>query len=816
MPTAAATRCFHCGETLAADAMLFARVAGQSQPVCCIGCQAACEWIGGLGLADYYRMRDATAPRAAAAVDLSVWDRDELQRLYVYRRSDGSAESNVLIEGLRCAACSWLIEHALAAVAGVREVSVNVAGKRARIVWQPDDVALSTILGALARLGYTPHPLNRKSLDDVAMREQRDALKRLLVAGLGMMQAMMFAIVLYAGDLEGIDNSTRDFFRWIGLLVTIPVVFYAALPFFRGARREWRARRPGMDTPIALALGLVFVASAIETARGGAHVYFDSASMFVFLLLGGRYLEMRTRHRATDVVDALARLQPAIAQRRSASGALESIGVHELQAGDRVVVADGATVPADGILVGAACYADESLLSGESRPVRRRHGDRMIAGSVVSGGPVEIHVERLGAETMLSAIVRLAGQAQQQRPQWAAYGERAAAYFVVALLCAAATTALAWWYVDSSRAFSATLAVLVVACPCAFALSVPAALARALAVLARRGVLVLKANAIENLARVDQFLFDKTGTLTNRDVELLSVAPLAQRSADECLAIAAQLETGSTHPLAQALRSAAPAQAASAAANLRSVAGEGVEGDIEGRHYRLGTAAFALGKRPLADADEIMLADDSGALAAFAFREHIRAEAAPALAALRAQGASIEILSGDSVARVADVAQRLGVETFQARANPARKLDRLRQLRERGRFVGVVGDGINDAPVLAGADVAIALGSGADLAQANADIVLANDRLDTLVAARAIAAKTLRVMRQNIAWALLYNAVTVPLAALGAIPPWAAAIGMSLSSLAVVLNSLRINDREHQCKPLRVLHSDDAFAPVPA
>jgi Cu2+-exporting ATPase len=794
--------------------MLFARVAGQSQPVCCIGCQAACEWIGGLGLADYYRMRETTAPRATAAVDLSVWDRDELQRLYVHHRADGSAESSVLIEGLRCAACSWLIEHALSAVAGVRDVSVNVVGKRARIVWQPDVVALSTILGALARLGYAPHPLDAKSLDDVATREQRDALKRLGVAGLGMMQAMMFAIVLYAGDLEGIDHPTRDFFRWIGLLVTIPVVFYAALPFFRGARREWRARRPGMDTPVALALALVFVASAIETARGGAHVYFDSASMFVFLLLGGRYLEMRTRHRAADVVDALARLQPAIAQRRCASGAIESIGVHELRIGDCVLVADGATVPADGILLSALCRVDESLLSGESKAVRRQRGERMIAGSVVSGGPVEIHVERLGAATMLSAIVRLAGQAQQQRPLWATYGERVAGYFVIALLCAAMATALAWWVVDPSRAFSATLAVLVVACPCAFALSVPAALARALAVLARRGVLVLKANAVENLARVDQFVFDKTGTLTNRSIELIAVAPLAQRSADECLAIAAQLETGSTHPLAQALRAAAHAPMASAAANLRGTAGAGIEGDIDGEHFRLGTTAFALGKRLLADADEIVLADDSGALAAFAFREHIRAEAAAALAALHAQGAGIEILSGDSAARVADVAQRLGVATFHARANPARKLARLRQLREHGHFVGVVGDGINDAPVLAGADLAIALGSGADLAQAHADIVLANDRLDALVAARAIAAKTLRVMRQNIIWAIVYNAATVPLAAAGWIPPWAAAIGMSLSSLAVVLNSLRINSGER----ISIAATDCVapLAPVPA
>jgi Cu2+-exporting ATPase len=386
---------------------------------------------------------------------------------------------------------------------------------------------------------------------------------------------------------------------------------------------------------------------------------------------------------------------------------------------------------------------------------------------------------------------------------------------VIALLCSAAVTALAWWYFDASRAFSAMLAVLVVACPCAFALSVPAALARALAVLARRGVLVLKANAIENLARVDHFVFDKTGTLTNRTVELVAVMPLAQSSAADCLAIAAQLETGSAHPLAQGLRLAAGTCARASATSLRSIAGAGVEGQVDGRHYRLGSAAFAAGPHALSDAHDVVLADDSGPLAAFAFREQIRAQAASALTALRAQGARVEILSGDSASRVAEVAQRLGVETFQARVSPARKLDRLQQLRASGRFVGAVGDGINDAPVLAGADLAVALGSGADLAQSSADIVLANDRLDALVQARAIAAKTLRIMRQNIGWALVYNAATIPLAAIGWIPPWLAAIGMSLSSLAVVLNSLRIKIDETDVGATQTPGSVRALAPVP-
>ncbi len=783
--------CFHCGEPVASDAPLVARVGALDHPVCCIGCRAAAEWIASLGLQDYYRLRDALPPRAAAVGDYSAWERPQLQRMYVHHRGDGDAEVCVLLEGLRCSACSWLIERAMAAMPGVRETGVSVPGKRVRIVWQPQRVSLSALLGAIAQLGYVPHPLDRQSLSNVVEREQRAALKRLVVAGLGMMQAMMFAIVLYAGALEGIETSTRDFFRWIGLLVTIPVVFYAARPFFAGAWRELRARHPGMDTPVAFAVALVFVASIVETLRGGAHVYFDSASMFVFLLLGGRYLEMRARHRAADVVDALARLQPAVAERLDANGVPESVGVHELQIGDCVVVADGATVPADGELVSAECRVDESLLSGESKPLLRHRGERLIAGSIVVDGPAQMRVARVGAETTLSAIVRLIGRAQQQRPRWSRYGDRAAGYFVCALLMVTAVTAGAWLVIDPARAFAASLAVLVVACPCAFALAVPAALARALTVLAHRGILVLTPNVIESLIRADYFVFDKTGTLSERGLELVSSESVGRLPVEACLRIAAQLEHGSTHPIADALRAAAGSAEPARARNLRRVAGGGVEGDIDGEHYRLGRAQFASASEA-DDDDGIVLADSRGIIARFELREALREDAAATVAELRKSGAGIEILSGDSHSRVAAIASRLGIDRFGSRVHPEQKLARLAKLRAAGMNVAVIGDGINDAPALAGADLAIAVGSGAELAKSSADIVLAGDRLGGLVDARNIAIATRRIMRQNLLWSLVYNAAAVPLAAIGWVPPWLAAIGMSLSSLAVIANSLRI------------------------
>ena len=798
--------CFHCGEPIPADVRLTATVAGDARAVCCIGCRAAAEWIGTLGLQDYYRLREQPAERAGAAADYSAWDRPQLQRLYVRERADGTREVCVLLQGLRCAACSWLVERALRAAPGFVDVDVNVPAKRVQLVWDPARSSLAALLERLARLGYAPHPLNADSLDALNRAESRRALKRLLVAGLGMMQSMMYAVALYAGAFEGMDPLTRDFFRWLGLLVSAPVVLYAGAPFFLGAARELAARRLGMDTPVALAIALVFVASLIQTVRGGAQVYFDSASMFVFLLLSARQVELYGRRRAADVVDALARLQPATAQRRSADR-IETVGTHELARGDVVVIDAGQTVPADGALLDDACDVDESLLTGESNPRRRTRGETLLAGTLLRSGPIALRVTDVGAETVLSAIVRLVGRAQQQRPRWTRFADAIAARFVAAVLLLTVLTAAAWLLLDPSRAFTAALAVLVVSCPCAFALAVPAATTRAVAVLARDGVLVLAPDALEKLLAVTRVVFDKTGTLTTRRMELADTQPLRALAAAECLALAAALEQASTHPIADALRRAAHGLPQHTASALQTVAGAGVEGTIDGRTLRLGRAGFAWAAS--AAEDGVLLADAHGPLARFVLRESLRADAAPALAALAQDGLALEILSGDDATHVAAVAQRLGVDTWQARCTPQAKLAQLERARARGERIAMVGDGINDAPVLAGADLSVALGGGAQLAQSSADLVLAGDRLDALVTARRVAQLTARVLRQNVIWAAAYNFLSIPLAAVGLVPPWLAAIGMSLSSLLVVLNSLRIR------RPARAAEIPARAAAVP-
>ena len=792
------TVCFHCSEPIPAGASFVARIGVREESTCCVGCKAATEWIASLGLSDYYRLRDTPAERATEAADFSAWDRPQLQRMYVRDASNGDSEAVVLVGGMRCAACSWLIERALRDLKGVREVSINPAAKRLQVAWSREATALSTILSALARLGYTPHPLDAQSLDMLAVHEARTAMKRMIVAGLGMMQSMMYAVALYAGAFEGMNPATRDFFRWLGLLVTTPVVFYAAQPFFFGAIREMRARSVGMDTTIALAIGLIYIASLYETIRGGRAVYFDSASMFVFLLLGGRYLEMGGRQRATDIVDALARLQPALAQRRRSDGLLETVGVHELEIGDVVVVASGEGIPADGTILTDDCEVDESLLTGESSARLRRRGEVVVAGSVARSGPSEIRVSHVGANTTLSGIVRLISRAQSQRSRAALMGDRIAANFVVGVLFLTALTASIWCAIDPSRAFAAALAVLVVSCPCAFALSVPIAYLRAASSLARMGVLIPRPDALEKLARIDHIVFDKTGTLTENRLELTRVEIVDNRSKADCLRIAAALEASCTHPLASAIREAANpyAQQLPRCESVCTVAGDGIEGIVAGRRYRIGREPFALGlgaDEGRTDAsDDVVLADETGILARMHFRETLRADAPGAVAALRAQGLHVALLSGDSANRVAAVCARLGIEDFHSRMSPADKLAFLQRLRARGARPAMVGDGINDAPVLSGADVAIALGGGAQLAQSSADIVLASDRLDAIAASRTLAQRTLGILRQNLYWAFGYNFLCIPLAALGYISPWLAAVGMSTSSLLVVLNSLRI------------------------
>ena len=784
-PAPATADCFHCGDPLPATPVAL-RLDGALRDFCCSGCAAAAQWIGDADLGDYYRLREVPGRRIDADdAALAHWDREDVLAGHA-RDIDGGREITVVADGMRCAACAWLIDRAVSREDGVLEVTANAVTGRVRIAWDPARTPLSQPLRRLQALGYHPFLAAGEAREQARRRERNRWLLRIGIAGLGAMQAMMVAEALYLDTRNEMSLPMRDFLRWITFLVSTPVVFWAGWPFISGAWRELRARAPGMDTLVALSTLLAYVASVVETVRGGPHVWYDAAVMFVFLLLAARLLEQRARNVAVAQVDALARARPALALRETADGGSESVPPAQLAVGDIVRIPAGEAAPADGVLLDAEARFGEALLTGESTPLRKQAGDTVYAGSLCDGRTARVRIERIGGDTRLAQLAALVERAQAQRPPAARRADRIARRFVAAQLAGAVVLYLAWRMHAPERAFEVALAWLVISCPCALSMAIPAALAAASSALARLGVLPVRSDALEQLATVDTFVFDKTGTLSDGEPELGDVDAFDGMARDQALRIAAALERDSTHPLAKPFAGIADAPPAT---DVIAHAGAGIEGMVEGRHWRLGHARFACGGE---DDGALWLGDGTRAFARFGIRERQRTDAAAALAALRAQGIEPQLLSGDGSDAVRRFADALGIAQARARQTPEQKLDAVHVLQAQGRTVAMVGDGINDAPVLAAADVSFAIGDGAALATRNADLVLASPALLRIPQALALARRTRKVIRQNLAWALGYNLLALPLAALGLVTPWLAALGMALSSLTVTLNALRL------------------------
>ena len=780
MDPSVADACQHCGEALAGK-LQAAAPAGY----CCDGCAAAAAWIRDARLDDYYRLRSASAGRVGdEAVDLSAWDREDLLREHAHA-IDGGRRITLLTDGMRCAACAWLIQKALARETGVLDASANAVTGRIHLDWDPARASLSQILQRLAALGYRPYLATGDARERARVSERNRWLLRLGIAGIGTFQSMMMAEALYLDFDQQMPAATRDFFRWLTFLLCTPVVFYSGWPFLAGMWRELRQRHVGMDTLIATSTLLAYFASLFETIRGGLHVWYDAAVMFVFLLLAARMLEQRARNVASAQVDALARARPAFATRERGDGVREWVPLGELREGDVACIAIGESVPADGVLLDERGWFEESLLTGESGAVRHVRGDAILAGTVTREQPARIHIVRTGAQTRLSQLTRLVEEAQSHRPRLARLADGIGRRFVVSLLAVAALVYVGWRLHDPARAFEVTLALLVISCPCALSLAVPSALAAAHGALARLGVLATRGDALETLAGVTDIVFDKTGTLTGEQPVLAATTDFDGDPAG-ALAIAAALERDAGHPLAAAF---AHADRGASVHEVRAVPGCGLEGHVDGQRWRLGRADFACRG---VDDGALWLGDGQRARARFEIREAPRADAAEALARLRALGLRVQLSSGDGAAAVAAVARTLGIDDAHARQHPEDKLALVRWLQAQGRVVAMVGDGLNDAPVLAGADVSLAMDAGAALAQRAADLVLTGPGLLRIPAAIGVARATRQVIRQNFGWALVYNLLALPLAACGLVTPWIAALGMAGSSLVVTLNALRL------------------------
>ncbi|RMJ06009.1 Copper-exporting P-type ATPase A [Marinobacter litoralis] len=793
------TTCFHCGELAEGNPAITLKLNDQERHFCCQGCKAVCQTIHQEGLTNFYDIRTqaASTPRELSESELlrlRELDHPLVQQSFVAPVKAGQ-EAQLLIGEITCAACIWLLENHMKHQAGVQSFTVNHTTQRARLVWSPEQAHLSDLLIAIYELGYTARPYQADAAEQALKAENRSMLIRLAVAGIATMQSMMLAFPLYFEIISELSPEFINMFRWFGFLVATPVVFYSARPFFRNARRDLVSRHLTMDVPVAIAIGLAYAASAWVTVFGGEEVYFESVCMFAFFLLLGRYIEVQARYRAGLSGNALAGFQPAVAARVT-NGEAEIVPAHQIKPDDVIRVRPGETLPADGIILSGQSTLNEAALTGEYLPETRSPGDTVHAGTVNGENPLDIRVTRAGAQTRLSGILRVLDRVQSEKPPVARMADRIAGKFVGRVLILAPVVWIGWWLAGADNAFDITLSVLVATCPCALSLATPTAITSATVRLRKLGFLPTRGHTLESMNAIDTVVFDKTGTLTRGELTLTDHTVFGPIDEATCLRIAAGLEKQSEHPIAKVFHNMPSLPVTQVTNHL----GGGLSGEFEGEAVYIGHKAFVANhiKAPepetaSAGGMEIWLATASHWLASFQLDDKIRDDAVKAIRTLQGMGIETVLLSGDRSGHVQHVASELGISRAIGEASPEQKLEVLDKLSQEGHRVMMVGDGLNDLPSMAGAGISVAMGTAADLTQLKADAVLLNGQLYQLVEAIHTSQKTRHIIRQNMIWAFGYNVSVLPLAAAGLVPPWLAAIGMSLSSLIVVLNALRLS-----------------------
>lgn len=750
----------------------------------------------------------STAQRLQLLDDPEAWSAFSLPD----QTASGCWRSSVVFEGMHCAACAITLEDALRAVPGVQSVQISGASHRGQIVWSPELTRPSEWMRSVERHGYKALPANDAHAHERRREEARRMLWRWGVAALCMMQVMMYAAPSYLSQPGDISVEAVNLLRWASWVLSLPVLFFSCIPFLSNAWRDLRERQISMDLPVALGMVVTFVVSTLGTFEPlgpfGAEVFFDSFTMFVFFLLTGRWLEQRMRDRTAGALEAVLNRLPDSVRKRQSDGTWALLSIRRLQVGDVIEVLPGEAFAGDGLVLAGQTQVDEALLTGESRPLARQTGDRVIAGSHNLSGTLQVQIEQIGAATRYAQIVALMESASVSKPSMALLVDRWAKPFLVAVMLASLASAIYWWPTDPAHAVMVAVAVLIVTCPCALSLATPAAMLATAGALARSGVLVRRLSALHNLAHIDTVIFDKTGTLTRDAFEVVGIHTREGLSDAQALDWAGSLARHSLHPVSRALWSEARRRAeasgrlsaleALTAQEVNERAGQGVQAVLHQPGHaptplRLGSAVFCAAP-PLAGHHlQVSLADDAGWLASFELAEEVRPEAAGVVRALGNLGLSLKILSGDGQRAVTRVAQVVGIADAQGGCSPQLKLQALTNWQAQGHKVAMVGDGLNDGPVLAGADVSFALGQAVPLAQSKSDFVLMGGGLDVLVSTVLRSRSTLRIVQQNLAWAAVYNAACVPLALMGWLPAWAAGLGMALSSLLVVLNALRLS-----------------------
>ncbi|WP_028870402.1 heavy metal translocating P-type ATPase [Psychromonas arctica] len=802
------SQCFHCGEPNPNNTPFKVTINGVQQKMCCPGCEAIAQTIVDSGLSSYYEHRTEVASKGEALIpeelqQLEHYDIEQIQSDFT--KSMGSTtEITLTIEGISCAACAWLIEKQLRFLPGLAFVNVNTTLNRAVIRWDNDQLVLSKILQQIQKIGYKAYPFQVNQQELFYTQQVKSYLRRLGLAGLATMQVMMFAIALYADFFSGMEEEFIHYFRWVSFILATPVLLYSAQPFYANAWRNIRNKTLGMDIPISIALLGAYSASGYATIMGHGEVYFESVSMFTFLLLLGRLLELRARRKASETSSNLLRLLPAMATLLETNNDVtiqQLIPAKTLQPGQHILVKPGETIAIDGKIIDGQSNIEESMLTGEHLPVFKKPQDNVYAGTVNINGILTIEVIKVGSNTLISDIIALQNSAQLCKPRIEVMADTVSRYFVGALLVTATLTYIGWSIVDAEQAFWITLSVLVATCPCALSLATPTALTCATAQLNKHGILIKQHHVLETVNNIKHVVFDKTGTLTQGNFKLLNTHilnhnsfPASTNQQQLCIDLAANLEANSEHPIAIAFTQLQSQKFT--LKNIKNMPSQGMQAIWchlkEEHNIKLGHAKFCKIEHALSSQELLIyLTIDDQLAAIFELGDQLRDSATELINFCHQKHLDVTMLTGDISNKSEEVAKQLNIEHVVKGVSPQQKLAYIQTLQQ-SQPVMMIGDGINDAPVLAGAHVSVALASGTDIAKNSADVILLGSDLQKISLLTTSAKQTTTIIKENLGWAIGYNIIIVPLAIIGLVPPYVAVLGMSFSSLIVVSNSLRL------------------------
>lgn len=804
--------CFHCDEPIPQSIKLNVTINNKIQPMCCVGCQAVAQTIVDNNLTQYYAVRTEPAHKGEELVPEQLQknqllDEEVLQNEFIYQDKE-LKEAILTVEGINCAACAWLIEMQLSKQAGIKTINVNATTQRATVKWQDNKLTLSAILNAIEKIGYQALPFKANEVEKRNKILSKNFIKRLGISGILMMQIMMIAIGLYFGAFADMAEHNKVYLRWVSFILVLPIVTYGAFPFYIGAINALKVKRLSMDVPVTIAIILAFSASAWATITEQGEVYFESVSMFTFLLLIGKFLEFRARSHAAQISANLLKLMPMTATRimsssesRVASNADKKnkaikeqlVAAKLLNKGDLVLVKPGETIPADGIITQGNSQINEAMLSGEQLPVSKNIEDNVFAGTINGDGNLTVKVKQPNNQSFLSHLIRLSEQSQAHKPKLARLSDKIAQYFVAIILVTAIGTAIYWQQHLPEEAFWITLSVLVATCPCALSLATPTALTCATTRLNRDGIMIKSAHVMETMPDINCYAFDKTGTLTTGEftIDQVSVAAKSGYTKSQILAIAAALESHSEHPLAKPFSKYRDFNLV--ADDVKVESGKGITGKINNKCFRIGKPTWLLNsldeKTKIASC---ILLCEHDLIGTFYLIDQIRSDAKTLISSLNNNNQTL-MLSGDSQIACEKIAQQLAINSCHGDLSATDKMNMLIKLqKQQAAKVAMVGDGVNDSPVFGAAHVSMAMGCGTDIAKSGADVILLNNQLSSVTTLTKIALKTRRIIFQNYLWAFGYNAIVLPLAVAGFITPYMAVIGMSASSILVITNSLRL------------------------